>query len=173
MTPRILAALACYAILSASAGTPTQTYWLSRIETPERVSKNGPYPIVSDPRDAGYLTAITIENDVVLMNGADGCGARIDYTRDFYIDRTLAEAIDDAGGIKKFNAFVERKLKTTITAWKQKLELKEPLTKNDSDVCQLLARTSIYKGLKEIVLWDTLYFYKFDLGADYKGAFRK
>lgn len=170
---RILTTLISSLFLSFFTNVRAETYWLSRIETPEKISKKGPFPIVSDPRDAGYLTAITVKGNTILVNGGDGCGVRIDYARDFYIDRTLSEAIDDAGGMKKFDTFLNRKLKTTISNWKQRLELKEPLTENESDVCQLLNRTTFYKGPKEIILWDTVYFYKFNLGDDYENAFKK
>ena len=42
----------------------------------------------------------------------------------------------------------------------------------DSEACLLIMNTSIFKGKKEIVLWDTRYFYKFELGEDYEKSFQ-
>lgn len=159
-------------LLTACQSGQAETYWLERIETPERVSKEGPFPIVSDPRDLGYLTAITINGDEILMNGSDGCDARIKSIHKFSIGRPLADAIESAGGSKKFDSFLLRKLKTKMTDWGQTIIVKESNKNIESEACQLIMRALVFKGRKELVLWDTTYFYKFDLGDDYDKAFK-
>ena len=160
-------------LLTACQSGQAETYWLERIETPEKVSKEGPFPIVSDPRDLGYLTSITIDGDRILMNGNDGCDARVKSIHRFSVGRPLADAIDSAGGQKKFDAFLLRKLKTKMTDWEQTIIVKESDKNIESEACQLIMRAVVFKGRKELVLWDTTYFYKFELGDDYDKAFKK
>jgi len=160
-------------LLTACQSGQAETYWLERVETPEKVSKNGPFPIVSDPRDLGYLTAITIDGDRILMNGGDGCDARVKSIHRFSVGRPLADAIDYAGGQKRFDDFLLRRLRTKLTNWEQSIIVKESDKNIESEVCQLIMRTVVFKGKKELVLWDTTYFYKFELGDDYDKAFKK
>lgn len=85
----------------------------------------------------------------------------------------MADAIDDAGGRQKFNAFLRSKLKTGTRNWIERLEIKRSAKDGYPDICQILMSTSIYRGRNELVLWDTMYFYKFDLGVDYDKAFER
>lgn len=163
--------IACLTLAACESGQ-AETYWLERIESPFKAGKGVRNPYVADPRDAGYLTSITIKDGELLMNGDDGCNAKIDYARQFYVSRALADTIDEAGGRGKFDEFLVRKLKTKIFNWDQRIVVKKSDRNIESEVCQLIMNTSVFKGKKELVLWDTRYFYKFELGEDFDKAFK-
>ena len=84
------------------------------------------------------------------------------------MDRLLADLIDDMGGRKSLDAFLSNKLKTAIVDWKDELTIKQSTKQIDESPCKLLQGSSIYRGKNELILWDTTYFYRFKLGADFK-----
>lgn len=106
------------------------------------------------------------------MNGSNGCDAKVDYVRQFSVSRALADTIDDVGGKGVFDDFLLRKLKTKLSNWEQRIMIKKSDRNIDSEACLLIMNASIFKGEKEIVLWDTRYFYKFELGEDYERSFQ-
>ena len=149
-------------------GNAAETYWLSRIESPEKVLRSEHHPVVEDPRDAGYALPLTIDGGKFYMHG-DNCGYDVDFIRPFSIGRALADLIDDVGGRDGFDAFLKKKLNTKMSDWKDRYVLKASVVDAESTACQLLQSSSIFRGDREVILWDTTYFYKFELGKAFKG----
>lgn len=159
--------LAFFALLSGCQVHAEETYWLVSISAPIKPPANV-HPYLEDPADrTGNIAALTIANGKILFNG-EWCAYEIEKVQPFKLDRLLADLMDDMGGRKKFDVFLSRRLSTKMADWKREYVLKQSNKQIDEAPCQLLQGSSIYQGNKELVLWDTTFFYRFKLGEKFK-----
>lgn len=144
-----------------------ETFWLISIAAPYKVPKEI-YPHLENPIDkTGDISAITIKNNKIIYNG-EWCNYEIEKTKKFTIDRTLSDTIDDSGGKYKFDQFLKLKLKTDINQWNQEYFILRSEKYLTNPACQLLQSGSIYRTTNELIVWDSVFFYKFSLGKDFK-----
>lgn len=144
-----------------------ETYWLTQISTPFELQETI-RPYLENPANrTGDVAAITVSSEKIVFNG-EWCDYQIEKIKPFKMDRLLADLIDDMGGRKSLDAFLSNKLRTAMVDWKDELTIKQSTKQIDESPCKLLQGSSIYRGKNELVLWDTTYFYRFKLGADFK-----
>jgi hypothetical protein len=144
-----------------------ETFWLTSIAAPYKVPKEI-HPHLENPTDkTGDVSAITIKNNKIIFNG-EWCNYDIEKTKPFVIDRTLSDAIDDSGGKNKFNQFMSAKLKTDMSKWTQEYFILRSEKYLDHSACQLLQSSSIYRTSTDLIIWDSVFFYKFSLGKEFK-----
>jgi hypothetical protein len=144
-----------------------ETFWLTIIAAPYKAPKEI-YPHLENPMDkTGDVSAITIKDKKIIFNG-EWCNYDIEKTKPFVIDRTLSDAIDDSGGKNKFNQFMSAKLKTDISKWTQEYFILRSEKYLDNSACQLLQSSSIYRTNTDLIIWDSVFFYKFSLGKEFK-----
>lgn len=144
-----------------------ETYWLVQVAAPVKPPAKF-HPYLENPANrTGDVAAITVSSEKIVFNG-EWCDYQIEKIKPFKMDRLLADLIDDMGGRKSLDAFLSNKLKTAIVDWKDELTIKQSTKQIDESPCKLLQGSSIYRGKNELVLWDTTYFYRFKLGADFK-----
>jgi hypothetical protein len=144
-----------------------ETFWLTSIAAPYKVTKEI-HPHLENPTDkTGDVSAITIKNNKIIFNG-EWCNYDIEKTKPFVIDRTLSDAIDDSGGKNKFNQFMRAKLKTDMSNWTQEYFILRSEKYLDHSACQLLQSSSIYRTRTDLIIWDSVFFYKFSLGKEFK-----
>jgi len=144
-----------------------ETFWLTIIAAPYKVPKEIHPNLENQADNTGDVSAITIKNGKLIFNG-EWCNYAIEKTTPFVIDRTLSDTIDDSGGKSKFNLFMKEKLKTDMNKWTQELVILRSKAYLDKSACQLLQSSSIYRSNTEIIIWDSVFFYKFSLGKDLK-----
>lgn len=144
-----------------------ETYWLESISAPIKLPSTV-YPYLEKPTDrTGNVAALTIVGGKVLFNG-ERCACEIEKVKPFKIDRLLADLIGEMGGRKEFDDFLSKRLRTNIFDWKKEYFLIQSNAQIDEAPCRLLQGSSIYQGKKELVLWDTTFFYRFKLGEKFK-----
>lgn len=144
-----------------------ETFWLTSIAAPYKVP-NEMHPHLEDPiHKTGDISAITIKNNKILYNG-EWCNYEIEKTKKFSIDRTLSDTIDDSGGRNKFDIFLKQKLKTDLNKWDLEYYIMRSNKYLDNSACQLLQSSAIYRTRSELIIWDSVFFYKFSLGKDFK-----
>ena len=146
-----------------------ETFWLANIAAPYKTPK-GIFPLLENPADnTGNVSAITLKNSKVIFNG-ELCNYGIEKVEAFSVDRTLADTVDDAGGKKKFQIFLHTKLKmkTDLANWKQEYTLKRSDQFLDISGCQLLQNSSMYRAGSDLILWNSMFFYRFQLGKEFK-----
>jgi hypothetical protein len=153
--------------LIACTSKAEETFWLTTIAAPYKVPKEI-HPNLENPTDnTGDVSAITIKNGKIMFNG-EWCNYDIEKITPFVIDRTLSDAIVDSGGKSKFNRFMNEKLKTDINKWGQEIFILRSDKYLDNSACQLLQSSSIYRDNTDLIVWDSVFFYKFSLGKDFK-----
>jgi hypothetical protein len=144
-----------------------ETFWLTTVAAPYKASKEI-HPHLENPIDkTGHVSAITIKDKKIIFNG-EWCNYNIEKTKPFVIDRTLSDAIDDSGGKNKFDQFMSAKLKTDISKWTQEYFILRSEKYLDNSACQLLQSSSIYRTNTDLIIWDSVFFYKFSLGKKFK-----
>lgn len=153
--------------LAEGCSSASQTFWLTNISSPDKVP-SGYYPYLEDPADkTGDVAALTISDGRLIFNG-ELCNYDIDRIKKFSINRVLADEIDDVGGEKVFGDFVRLKLKSDFKRWSDQIFLKNSKNFLDNRSCKLLQSSSIYMSGNELILWDTMFFYRFLLGREFK-----
>jgi hypothetical protein len=146
-----------------------ETFWLTHISAPYKTPKDM-FPYLENPADnTGDVAVITLKDNRIAFNG-DMCNYEIEKIKPFYINRVLADTIDESGGEKKFQQFLQFKLKmkSALSSWKQVYFVKRTYVPNDARACQLLQSSSMFRAGPEVILWDTTYFYRFQLGKEFK-----
>lgn len=144
-----------------------ETYWLESIVAPIKPPSTV-YPYLENPTDrTGDVAALTIAGGKILFNG-EWCAYEVEKVKPFKIDRLLADLIEDMGGRKEFDNFLSKRLRTSMVDWKKEYFLIQSNVQIDEAPCRLLQGSSIYQGNKELVLWDTTFFYRFKLGEKFK-----
>lgn len=160
-------AAAFFYLLTGCQSQAEQTYWLTHIAAPIKPPATI-HPYLENPANrTGDVAAITLSSEKIVFNG-EWCDYQIEKIKPFKMDRLLADLIDDMGGRKSLDAFLSNKLRTAMVDWKDELTIKQSTKQIDESPCKLLQGSSIYRGKNELVLWDTTYFYRFKLGADFK-----
>ncbi len=159
--------LVCLLSLATAASQANETYWLSHVAAPVKTPP-ALHPYLEEPisrtRD---VSAITITEGRMVFNG-EWCDYPIEKIRPFKVDRLLSDLMDDMGGRKRLDAFLAKKLKTSVNDWRDELTIKQSTKQVDEAPCKLLQGASIFRGKEELILWDTTYFYRFKLGAAFK-----
>ena len=144
-----------------------ETFWLISIAAPYKVPKEM-HPHLENPiHKTGDISAITIKKNRILYNG-EWCNYEIEKIKKFAVDRTLSDTIDDSGGKNKFDLFLKQKLKTDMSNWDLEYFILRSEKYLDNSACQLLQSSSIYRTNNELIVWDSVFFYKFTLGKDFK-----
>jgi hypothetical protein len=153
--------------LAGCSSKAEETFWLTHIAAPYKIPEKI-YPNLENPADkTGDVSAITIKDNKLIFNG-EWCNYDIEKIKPFNIDRTLADTIDDAGGQKKFLAFLQTKLKTDMAKWKTEYFVKRSDKYLDNQACVLLQNGAIYRTSTQLIIWDSVFFYSFALGKDFK-----
>lgn len=145
----------------------SETYWLTHIAAPFQVQEKI-FPNLENPADkTGDVSVITIKNGLIVFNG-EWCNYEIEKIMPFIVDRTLSDTIDDFGGLKNFDLFLKKNFKTSVSSWRFEYFVRKSDKYLDSLACQLLQNGSIYRDDKGLIIWDSVYFYRFLLGKDFK-----
>lgn len=143
------------------------TYWLTNVAAPIKAPL-GQHPYLEDPSSQeGEVAAITIAGSHVLFNG-EWCDYQIEKIKKFRVDRTLSDLIQDIGGSRSFDVFLFKKLKTRLAEWQDEIIVKQSDRGTDEYACKLLQGSSIFRNQNSLILWDTIYFYRFELGRPFR-----
>jgi hypothetical protein len=151
-------------LLNSGHSLAEETYWLTHIAAPFKVPSTL-HPYLENPAShTGDFSAISVNEGRVVFNG-EWCGYSIEKVKPFKMDRLLSDLMDDMGGRKRLDAFLAKKLKTSVNDWRDELTIKQSTKQVEEAPCKLLQGASIYRGRDELILWDTTYFYRFQIGG--------
>lgn len=154
-------------LLTGCQSQAEQTYWLTHIAAPFKPPETIPPYLETPSNRTGDVAAITVSGEKITFNG-EWCDYQIEKLKPFKVDRLLADLMDDMGGKKSLETFLSNKLKTNLSDWRDEITIKQSTKQIDEAPCKLLQGSSIYRGKNELVLWDTTYFYRFKLGAEFR-----
>ena len=125
---------------------------------PAYTEGGGSSPPVDDPAYA--VTAIYLDGNKIGLYSSD-CNGEIKKILPFSQGRALVNIIDAAGGEIVFRKFLKKNIHTDMNQWEKRYLTKFPLTESEALACPLLQQGIIFRSANEIIITDTIYFYRF------------